>query len=64
MDEKLYGTFQVKEIFDDGDAAKLVDVEKDVIGEISLKNIYKRNRIRVTFVSKSTDGRAGAWLSL
>jgi FdhD protein len=37
MDEKLYGTFQVKEIFDDGDAAKLVDVEKDVIGEISLK---------------------------
>jgi len=37
MDDKLYGTFTVKEIFSDGDAAKLRDVEKDVIGEISLK---------------------------
>lgn len=37
MDEKLYGAFQVKEIFSDDDATKLVDVEKDVIGEISLK---------------------------
>jgi FdhD protein len=37
MNEKLYGTFDVKEILADGDKAKLVDVEKDVIGEISLK---------------------------
>jgi FdhD protein len=37
MDEKLYGAFQVKEIFDDGKTVKLVDIEKDVIGEISLK---------------------------
>jgi len=33
----LYGAFTVKEIFCDGDKAKLRDVEKDVIGEISLK---------------------------
>lgn len=37
MDEKLYGAFQVKEIFSDGDTTRLVDVEKDVIGEMSLK---------------------------
>ncbi|PKN52385.1 MAG: formate dehydrogenase family accessory protein FdhD [Deltaproteobacteria bacterium HGW-Deltaproteobacteria-13] len=37
MDDKLYGAFTVKEIFSDGDAVKLRDVEKDVIGEISLK---------------------------
>jgi FdhD protein len=37
MDERLYGTFTVKEIFCDGDTAELRDVEKDVIGEISLK---------------------------
>lgn len=37
MDEKLYGAFDVKEIRADGDTTRLVDVEKDVIGEISLK---------------------------
>src|SRR5512137_946907 len=37
MDERLYGAFTVKEIFYDGDTVKLRDVEKDVIGEISLK---------------------------
>ena len=37
MDEKLYGAFDVKEIRADGDTTRLVDIEKDVIGEISLK---------------------------
>lgn len=37
MDERLYGAFTVKEIFCDNDAVKLRDIEKDVIGEISLK---------------------------
>jgi FdhD protein len=37
MDERLYGAFTVKEIFSDGDTTGLRDVEKDVIGEISLK---------------------------
>lgn len=37
MDEKLYGAFEVKEIYREGDSATLRDVEKDVIGEISLK---------------------------
>jgi FdhD protein len=37
MDDKLYGAYTVKEIIYDGDKAKLRDVEKDVIGEISLK---------------------------
>jgi|GEM_PF-1787748 hypothetical protein len=39
MDMKLYGAFTVKEILHDGDTAKLRDIEKDVIGKISL-NIY------------------------
>ena len=37
MDERLYGAFTVKEIFSDADTTGLRDVEKDVIGEISLK---------------------------
>jgi FdhD protein len=37
MDERLYSAFTIKEIFYDGDTAKLRNVEKDVIGEISLK---------------------------
>jgi FdhD protein len=37
MDERVYGAFTVKEIFSDGDTTELRDVEKDVIGEISLK---------------------------
>lgn len=37
MDERLYSTFAVKEILNDGHAAKLDDAEKRVIGEISLK---------------------------
>jgi len=37
MDEKLCGAFTVKEIFYDGDTVELRDVQKDVIGEISLK---------------------------
>jgi FdhD protein len=37
MDERLYGDFEVKEIFCDDGGAKLRDVEKRVIGEISLK---------------------------
>ena len=39
MDMKLYSAFTVKEILHDGDTAKLRDIEKDVIGKISL-NIY------------------------
>ena len=39
MDDKLRGAFPVKEIFCDGDKVKLRNVEKGVIGEISL-NIY------------------------
>ena len=39
MDMKLYGVFTVKEILHDGDTAKLRNIEKDVIGKISL-NIY------------------------
>jgi len=37
MDERLYGVFTVKEIICDGDAVRLDDTEKSVIGEISLK---------------------------
>lgn len=38
MDERLYATFNVKEIaFTDGAGMRLCDREKDVIGEISLK---------------------------
>ncbi|HOG18010.1 MAG TPA: formate dehydrogenase accessory sulfurtransferase FdhD [Syntrophales bacterium] len=37
MDERLYGVFAVKEIVCDGDAVKLIDTGKSVIGEISLK---------------------------
>jgi hypothetical protein len=36
MNMKLYGAFTVKEILHDGDTAKLQDIEKDVIGKISL----------------------------
>lgn len=37
MDERLYGTFEVKEIVCDGETIRLYDRGKDVIGEISLK---------------------------
>jgi len=37
MDERLYATFNVKEIVSDNGATRLCDREKDVIGEISLK---------------------------
>jgi FdhD protein len=37
MDERLYGTFEVKEIVSDNGVIRLCDREKDVIGEISLK---------------------------
>lgn len=37
MDERLYSVFTVKEIVCDGDAARLSDTGKSVIGEISLK---------------------------
>lgn len=37
MDERLYGTFDVKEIVCDNGIARLCGREKDVIGEISLK---------------------------
>jgi hypothetical protein len=36
MDIKLYGALTVKEILHDADTAKLRDIEKDVIGKISL----------------------------
>jgi FdhD protein len=37
MDERLYGTFEVKEIVCNNDTIRLCHREKDVIGEISLK---------------------------
>ncbi|HAJ28419.1 MAG TPA: formate dehydrogenase accessory sulfurtransferase FdhD [Syntrophus sp. (in: bacteria)] len=37
MDEKLYSAFTVKEIICNGDTARLGNIEKSVIGEISLK---------------------------
>lgn len=37
MDEKLFSTFNIKEIISDNGVIRLRDSEKDVIGEISLK---------------------------
>jgi len=37
MDEKLFSTFSIKEILSDNGAVRLIDCEKEVIGEISLK---------------------------
>ncbi|MEE9914032.1 MAG: formate dehydrogenase accessory sulfurtransferase FdhD [Deltaproteobacteria bacterium] len=37
MDDKLFATFDVKEISSDNGVTRLGDMEKDVIGEISLK---------------------------
>ena len=37
MDEKLFSTFNIKEILSDNGAVRLIDCEKEVIGEISLK---------------------------
>lgn len=37
MDERLFSTFSIKEIVSDNGVVHLKDVEKDVIGEISLK---------------------------
>ena len=37
MDERLFSTFNIKEIVSDNDVIHLNDCEKDVIGEISLK---------------------------
>jgi FdhD protein len=37
MDEKLFSTFNIKEIVSDNGIVRLRDCEKDVIGEISLK---------------------------
>ena len=37
MKEKLFSTFDIKEIISDSGVIRLRDSEKDVIGEISLK---------------------------
>lgn len=37
MDEKPFSTFSIKEILSDNGAVRLIDCEKEVIGEISLK---------------------------
>jgi FdhD protein len=37
MDERLFATFNVKEISSEGGTLRLRDIDKDVIGEISLK---------------------------
>ena len=37
MDERVFSTFNIKEIASDNGAVRLIDCEKEVIGEISLK---------------------------